>query len=493
MERLNNFTKGIRPEWQKNYQEVIEEVAFDLTKNIGQDSLNISGQEQPEVALEQKGILASFKKLIGKKMLIFISMGLLNLSDPAKESYANQLKMIVQENQTLEFFIENGVTKEKLKSFEEGLELEEPEFLKWVMEQEVVVGREIDSLTESVLNYTPQQEKQDANSMIESMAVLAPNFEQDVINKTLSGNKKIFEFLMERKDEFVQINNFIKENLRAIILITALTNDSKEGRQALTRSYRFPNIRFLMHHWLQFTGAKGFMAPVSPEKFGSNDLMWNPEMGIMPTSFWNDTSIDFNRYLNVFIHEYSGHFMQFGSEDPKIFFPMSLMRANLVEGLAHSTTFQIVGYLAREYPDLELKPTLSFSKHYDLRLITVAILESILKATSDENHLARWNLGMMDDDELIENLTKSLKSLGLTVNIARLVASLNREDQAGENDRDLVLVSGLLSELNLKGIELSPMLVRKLLQEGYKFENWQIQQSDVLVENIYRMINRKQK
>lgn len=499
MEKTPDIAKGIKPEWQNNYREVINDIAFDLTRNVGNVEPGNIEQNTPEQeeAKDKKGILSRLRRSLGEKVTIFILAGLFNLSGPTEESRADQVRMVWQENRIPALFLEESVTTENLISFEEKLRNEEPEVLRWVLEQEIVISRELDNVVDYILTFGDDQGEKQAQIFKESSRVIVSSaLHEDLLDYKISENQRIIQVLRTESQKLKDHTLFLKNNLRKIILASMMLDDSKKSREYSVRFNNFANIEFKPYHWANSLGADSAAIPL-PEKLwyahvlkqNKNDLdipeQLEPEIILTPPVFLSekDGKIDFGKYINVFIHEYIGHAIHYSSENKSVFLPpFSTMRTVLEEGAAHDVTFQIIQYLRRENDDL--KSRAGNSDLYDTRLIYVSLLKAIMATSKNKGVFAEWHSGIISDDELLRILRVNLDMIRLDTTIADDLEKLNLLEEYGEPTTSIDLVVKLLSKLRINGVDISPEFIKTMFNQNHYLDNWQLVNISKLVEYL---------
>lgn len=392
------------------------------------------------------------------RFLALATAGFITLGAGWTRELSQQLEIEDKKETITEFILENEVTETALGDFKNKIEKEEPKFAKLMEEYKQVVETSLDKMEKEILDYNITGSihyKNDQRLISEQQDQISMGNYDDVdISWVIEKDHNLITFLRSNPNLLRDGHKFLKENLDHIFWSMAFLNNSKDSRNALTDFVRPPNIVFESHD--------------SQDRRAITDAsllsgQWYPQVTFYPVALMNsDRQFDINTYINTYVHEL-GHVVLVGSgngQKVKRKIGDTDFVAVLDEGRTQSLTYKVIRYINEDVPNI--KPISGEAGHYDQNLIIAEIIESITRTHSNSDFMVEWQMGIIDDQTMLNNLRTSLNNLGLNEDIYKLLT-----DFGSGSDRiksSTKLLSDLLTELRLGGVNLSDDFVRSILR-----------------------------
>ncbi len=279
--------------------------------------------------------------------------------------------------------------------------------------------------------------------------------------------------------KFRSYQEFLKDNLYTIILSTVFLDNSRAVRNNMLKLVEPPSFLFVPHGD-QYAST----SPLPRDQYGHyikdpKATKWKPEIIFTLRAYYQE-ELDFNIYINVFIHELV-HALHPGAQNlDNPLKNMSGLTSILEEGLTQNITLEIVQQLSSK--NTKLKPAVSIID-YDERVVLAAILEGISRSKKNNDSLSRWHTRIINDSKLVNELIPILEDLGLDRSIAQDLKEVGPAPLFGgsilevnfEERKSYKMLAGLLARLKADGIELSPDFIESILTKGRLLDNFQVQ------------------
>ena len=444
-----------------------------------------------------------FSGLKGRLMSLALAGFIVFGPGSLKETYADQLKFSKQGKAKAEFVLEPGITKDKLELFKQKLALEEPKFMAWAERYKQEVSASIDKITDQILNFDKAKDEEEEKllrNFVDLLNSVSPDghilFSANVIAQN---DHKTLDLVRQNKDSLKEVISFIKDNLDDIIFGLVLMDDSRATREVLRKSTS-PNIDFHYHNFYFYID--GILNPAGITVVPSSLSDKSPGRGISgpsrpfikfnPSVFGHKKEgIKPDQFISFFIHELV-HALRFGSLGYSAMTATelgSVMRRQLLEGIAQNVTYELVQHLSSK--KIGLSPNVG-ETDYDQRVVLVGLIQAILKAGGRDDALAKWDSFLIKDVELLKELERALISLGLDTKIAGEVERLKLSAGVSFPARETII--GILARLKIEGVEISPKLVKDTIIYGRELPNWKIIDVDNIIINkdLPRDMSRKE-
>src|SRR3989344_3279506 len=429
----------------------------------------------------------SLFKTLRSKFMVMAMAGFVTLGGAWQESYADQLRLAKQEGKPPQFLLEQGITERKLTDFREKLEKEELEFVTWVERYADHLGEQLDQVFEDILNNNSEidlKQENDLKSVVGEMKDPIKTGLLKKVDESIRADHDILTFLAREPDSLIRSFQFLKANLKNIIMSLALLDDSKDVRQRLKESKNFPTVIFYKHFEQQLKGQpaaftfpipwKDFKEVAESDKEISSDK-FHPQIVLFPQSFLDhDGSIGINQFISNFVHELM-HAIRVNSSSGGMPDYFSGTRSILTEGIAENRTYEIIQYLGQLRPELRLRPDVSFNA-YDFRVVLMSILEAVAREGKRKDVIALWDAGIVDDKYLTSNLKETFTKLNLSHDFIKDIEMLNKEIDLMSPVFEIIV--NLLVDLNMRGVKLSPGFIASILTHGRVLDDWQIKKVD---------------
>ncbi|MEK7138861.1 MAG: hypothetical protein AAB799_01640 [Patescibacteria group bacterium] len=422
------------------------------------------------------------------KFMAMAMAGFVTLGGALEKSYADQIKIKNREGGKLEFLLEAGMTDAKLASFRAKVEREEPKFKSWIEKCMANVRSEIDRFTNDILNFKIGD---NMDLFLETEINLFSNsflgeFDLDA-ESVIEKDHRLILYFQKNPQVLKDTQQFIKLNLEKILWGIVFLDDSRASRDQLVVNVMPPKINFVVHDNNELARLHATARPVTADIFvekagtqasASSPPFWRTEIDIYSTSFLDFRSGDTSKilYFNVLVHELVHAFHHGG---PKSLNEVgSNLRQNLKEGIAQNIAFEIIQYLGSPKKE-EIRPAISYI-NYDDRLVSAAILDGILRTGREPDLLAKWHIGVSGDRELGSGLLDALRGLGLDTAIATEVEDF-KSFSIGEHSPSYQMMLGLLTRLEISGVNLSPSFIRDIVAANRCMDDWQSERLDQLL------------
>lgn len=414
--------------------------------------------------------------------MIMATAGLVTLGGVWQESYADQIRIAKQESKAPQFFLEAGITDTRLDIFDSWLRLEEPEFIRWIENYTRSLGKEIDTITETILIKAPGEDARQEKLFRENPEVIATIKEPGKIIELINQDHWVIRYLRRHPEIFKSYQELLKRNLYRIILASALMDNSRAIRDNLIQYNKPAQLSFLYHDQLKIQGHLGATLPISfdlleklskleDRGIGEQEILdkipnqWTPEIRLLTSSFLNGPKpdqVDLNFYVNVFIHELEHAIHQTGSDKKTIVNTGKYLN----EGAIQNITLEIVQYLGQK--ELLLKPLIGFGT-YDDRVILASILDGVTKANGGESFLMKWVSGIIDDGIFLDVLGSRFKDLNMDQGFIEI---LRKEITNPLSPSPFEASINLLKSLKINDVRISEKFFREVLMHGRVVDGW---------------------
>lgn len=442
----------------------------------------VSSNFEQEVPLNKRR--ESFFKNLHRKLMSMAMAGFLILGPGAsKEAEADQLQL-KKGKAGVEFVLEPEITHEKLNSFKEKLEREEPEFMAWLEKYTQSVETGIDRMVDNIF-YFDRAKDDNEEKMLHAFEEGAAYEEGIFSAQTIINNDHRILDGVRRNTLLREYAEFIKRNLKTIILGMALMDDSRAVRDNMVERAVPPQIDFHYHNYYFYAEwGQNFPGLTSAAGIGGGSPTVRPYIKFNPALFgFPGQEVNMSQYVNYFVHELA-HALRFGSIDGTS--PLagnelgSVLKRQFLEGMAQNATYEIMQHLAVKKRGLSLSIGES---DYDHRVVLVGLIRAILEAGGYSEALPKWDSFLIPENNFLQILKEALDNLGLDAKIADEIKNLKLSAGTAYPARNAII--GILARLNIQGIKISPRLVKDTLVHGREFllEDWQIKN----IENIMRM------
>src|SRR3989344_2413524 len=463
----DQLTTGIKQEKKDVYSKTIREVVLDLR------STNKIESKTEKSLNKRKGLWAR----LCSRFTAMALAGFITLGGGWEKSFANQLRIKIPESQNIvpELFLEVGITDEKLKKLEDKIIKEEPEFIRWVDNYVETVKNQIDSMSKDMFQLKAEDDLRQEKEVREIIAIEKLDLSEEYLEEFFDKNRKDFQFIKSNHEQIKIIDDFIKTNLRTIVICMALLEDSKTSRMRSIDNIGFPEFNFKIHNLKYLINETASFIEFTKSAVGNKQLF--QKITITPAAFrsrYGDSDIKYidSSYLNIVIHELMhGLNPGFGDNGER-----SELRSFLGEGITQNITFEIVQYLSQKKP--ELKPQVGFIE-YDQRVIVINIIDAILR-TQEENKdaMSQWYAGWINDDKFISCLNKTLKNLNIDTKLAKDVRDMVKILKKPKSLIDYFQpfygpMMRLVARLDSSGIKVSPGLLKDILTQNRTIDDLQ--------------------
>ena len=278
-----------------------------------------------------------------------------------------------------------------------------------------------------------------------------------------------------------------------------MMQDSQMARNKIIQYTDSPLIVFNNHDSRHLkANALAYTYPLSPDIFskfhedGNRDALpikSSPTIYLMPASFSDigKNGTYMSEYIDTVIHE-SLHTIESGAQPKDYMDDESYLVSTIQEGLTQYLTFEITQYLAKKYPELEIVSSAGYSRLYDRRLITVAILDSILSADGRNEVFIKWHFFLASDEELLKTFKKAVRDLGLDT-------SLNDDLYKfyTGNSKESEFLFTLLAKLKLSRVELSEEFLKKLLTNNRALSDGFLEKISQNLDSVTKSVEETEK
>ncbi len=413
-------------------------------KNI---DLNAKERVMSEKEFKRQGIF----NRIRYKLMAMAMAGLLALGS-TKEVEADQLRFDKKEESVTELVLEPAITGEKLRNFEEYLKKEEPEFLEWVERYEAKLKEEVDGVTDGMLNFDFAEDRKIEDELRRNRH---SRFFDRSERKIFSEDHDVVEFFKDHPEDLNAYQEMLKGNLREIILSSALIDQSPEVREKLM-SLNVPSMVLKPHDVRSFMGANGYIAD-------------RPYRIVMTPRVFLDHKSEINSaaYLNFIIHEIV-HTLHRSPESAGL--ELSILRRLLLEGMTQNITYEIIQFLQSKDP--QFKNVIGYRPYDDLTIIAV-VMDAIAKSYESGDAISKWSAGLIDDDELVQNLKKASENLKLDPEIINDLDNFRAKIKSESAEERIKFITTLLARLENSGLYLPPDFIEKILIEDREVQDRQ--------------------
>ncbi|KKT82641.1 MAG: hypothetical protein A3B99_04770 [Candidatus Yanofskybacteria bacterium RIFCSPHIGHO2_02_FULL_44_12b] len=425
-------------------------------------------------APDEKGLWERFGRKISSKLMTMALAGFLTFGPgTTRESYANQLKISQRENSAPQFVVENGLTEEKLKAFEERLKREEPEFIIWLGSFENKVNKELDELSDDILIANPAKDKEEELQVFK----VRP---KEYADKHIDLDHAILDAIRKDSDQFRRYIAMLRDNMRSLILGPLMVHDSRAVREDLIQHLDFPSVVFENH---SISPSSAYARELDIELINATNEQvplpdkWQPAMFFNPRSFSGKTDTEMNAFVDAFIHELNhtlqpGSFVSRAAIEGRRTHLMQIFR----EGSAQETTLASVQMLHQKYPKMELKPYVGYSE-YDGRVVIASIVSAILENHKpDDSIFSKWYHGLISYDDFKVELRQALEKLN--VNSDKIVAYFDKIEKDPVPDYGTLVknfIVFMVVELKLGEVNFNSKLIENVLKEDRNVDPWQVE------------------
>lgn len=426
---------------------------------IEHEPKNRTVEDRESVETKQDKAKKRFFYGLKNRLLALATAGFITLGVGWARDLSQQLEIEDKKETVAEFILKNEVTEDNLIDFKNKIEKEEPKFTKLMEEYKQAVETSLDKMAKEILEYdiaSSNHHEYDQQLIEEQQNQISMgNYDGVDMSWVIEKDHNLISFLKANPNLLQEGHQFLKKNLDNIFWSMVFLNNSKDSRKAMTDFVRPPNIIFESHD------SQDRRAITDSSLFSGQ---WHPKVTFYPVALMNsDRQFDINTYINTYIHEL-GHVVLVGSGKGKKIRRVigdTNFVAVLDEGRTQSLTYKVIRYINKDNPNI--KPISGEAGHYDQNLIIAEIIESITRSHSNDDFLVEWQIGIIDDQTMLNNLRKTLKDLGLNEDISKLLVDFrSSEDRVGSSTK---LLSDLLLKLRLGNINLSDEFIQSILNK----------------------------
>lgn len=411
-------------------------------------NMNFEGKNVPPIP-EKRTFFDKVRKSIDKRLQALAIAGFLTVG-LSSESQADQLKIVKPEKGSPNFVMEEVATSEKLAKFKEKIKAEEPEFYAWGEDCISSMKGSLDEMMAKINSF---------------------NGEKEGTNKLTKQNLEILKKLKANKN-FGLVEDLLKDNVDNIFWHFVFLDDSRAVREDMQKNVGSPTINFQYNQTSELGGGTLAVTVLRPQTEGGK---LEGEMRLSPTTFAGASGeIDLNLFINTIIHEW-WHTLHPGSQekDPTL---MTGFQSNMIEGLAQNATFEVVQSITDGTNIKGLRPGVAMNR-FDELVVMASLTNAIVRLSKTPDLLAKWNAGLLSENEFLSKFKEVLSELGLDPAMADDLARLSskQKELAEIHNPGIKVYENMLARLKIAGYTLSPKLVEGILTSGRMLDDSQRQ------------------